>query len=440
MLARTHTPLTLTLALLLAGCGGSSPSETSSTSPGSTTAPTTSGTTTTPSTPVSDQHGTLTVEAAVAGGTAWAFLPDGATAAWEIVDPSGILAAGARANSTLTMSGDVEGNVGGATALGEAVRVSAFRLDDLTATGRVASGALEVNGYARTPTTWTPTGPLAAAVLAHPAGAPLRFTGVRDAATSSVEITSWRPTAEVELRVAGGLTGMDETFTVEDLPGTGASRHDYRIAIFPQNDFFGRGEIPAADRTAIEQAVAAADLFNQPTSFRPVGFIIFDAPTTYIRYADASGSTTISIAAGSTVPVELTALMNAIRQAKPSIATTRSLEQGARSGVTQAEVAVARTQAELQAIYARHAGAGATVPTVDFTQHVVVALFQGQQSSGGYAIRVSDVETVGDDVHVTVERTSPAPGSLVTLALTSPFQLATVERRSGQLFVDGVAR
>jgi hypothetical protein len=57
---------------------------------------------------------------------------------------------------------------------------------------------------------------------------------------------------------------------------------------------------------------------------------------------------------------------------------------------------------------------------------VLVAVFQGQQRTGGHAIRVTAIERRGDQLVVRATFTSPAPGAMVTQVLTSPAHVVSI--------------
>jgi PrcB C-terminal len=65
---------------------------------------------------------------------------------------------------------------------------------------------------------------------------------------------------------------------------------------------------------------------------------------------------------------------------------------------------------------------GANVPV----GRVAVAVFQGEQSSGGYSIHVERIERSGDQLIVHAKFSEPAPGSMNTMALTSPVHVVSI--------------
>jgi len=65
---------------------------------------------------------------------------------------------------------------------------------------------------------------------------------------------------------------------------------------------------------------------------------------------------------------------------------------------------------------------GATVPA----GRVAVAAFQGQQTSGGFSIHIERIERSGDQLVVHATFSEPAPGSMNTMALTSPVHVVAI--------------
>lgn len=62
-------------------------------------------------------------------------------------------------------------------------------------------------------------------------------------------------------------------------------------------------------------------------------------------------------------------------------------------------------------------------------ERVPIGVFQGQQRTGGYAIRVTRVVRADTTLEVHAAFTSPPPDAIVTMVLTSPAHLVSV---SGQ--------
>ncbi|RMG13975.1 MAG: protease complex subunit PrcB family protein [Planctomycetota bacterium] len=430
--------LSLVALLLAAGCGADASKKRARAA--STAAGVTSQSSPAASTPVQDVHGVLVPEPTASGSRAFAFLPDGGAAALEVADPAPLVAAGARLLQPLTVqTGRRAPNQSGATGLAERLEITSFRLDDVDATGRIDLSTGTPRFTTNAGESYQPTGPLAASLLAIPAGAPVRVCGASDP-SGLLEVTAWRPAVEVELRVVGGLAGIDRRYTVEDLDGTGEATFASTIRAFASGEERGRTRLDASERSSLAAELKAADLFRQPKSFKPNGFIIFDAPTTYLRTADANGEARITIAAGATLPPEVDALLRTLRALSSAAPRRRVLEGGSQSGVRSAEVRVVRDASAWATLYARHAGPGVQPPQVDFSKQWVVAAFLGLKPSGGYSISVGEAELRAGDLHIAIERSAPAPGQPVTLAFTSPYQFAVIDRPTGKLYVDGVER
>ena len=60
-----------------------------------------------------------------------------------------------------------------------------------------------------------------------------------------------------------------------------------------------------------------------------------------------------------------------------------------------------------------------------------MAIFAGQQSTGGFAVTVEQVTESASGIEVFHRVTSPPPSAIVSQALTSPFQIIAVPSRPG---------
>jgi hypothetical protein len=68
-------------------------------------------------------------------------------------------------------------------------------------------------------------------------------------------------------------------------------------------------------------------------------------------------------------------------------------------------------------------------PTVDFDQEIVVAIAIGQRPNGGYGVNIDSVRARSDTSPVRVSFTEGRPGEAcnVSMAVTAPYILATVQ-------------
>lgn len=65
-------------------------------------------------------------------------------------------------------------------------------------------------------------------------------------------------------------------------------------------------------------------------------------------------------------------------------------------------------------------------PSVDFSKDMVIASFIGEQSHGGYVIRITKVENTGSQINVTVMVTIPGANCHYPRNSTEQFQIATM--------------
>lgn len=67
------------------------------------------------------------------------------------------------------------------------------------------------------------------------------------------------------------------------------------------------------------------------------------------------------------------------------------------------------------------------VPEVDFHKHMVIGVFLGTKPTGGYSVSITGIVRNAKTV-VSVRERAPAPGDMVTMALTAPYHVVVVPR------------
>lgn len=80
-----------------------------------------------------------------------------------------------------------------------------------------------------------------------------------------------------------------------------------------------------------------------------------------------------------------------------------------------------------------HQNGSVSLPDIDFSTQMVLALFQGQKPSGGYSIAVDRVTDSGGAVTVSILESEPGSGCRVTEALTTPYYLLKLKRFDGPI-------
>ncbi len=67
-------------------------------------------------------------------------------------------------------------------------------------------------------------------------------------------------------------------------------------------------------------------------------------------------------------------------------------------------------------------------PEVDFSEQMILAVFQGEKPTGGYGISITDVKQTENIVEVLVQERTPKPTDMVITALTQPYHIVKTER------------
>jgi hypothetical protein len=109
------------------------------------------------------------------------------------------------------------------------------------------------------------------------------------------------------------------------------------------------------------------------------------------------------------------------------------------SGIDTAQQTVARTAAEFETLWRKHAP-NQPMPSVDFSKQMVLAVFLGSRPSGGFNILITGVQSSGKDLVVQWVEARPAPGTAATMVITSPAHLVTVPRSDGAVRFEKVER
>ena len=107
--------------------------------------------------------------------------------------------------------------------------------------------------------------------------------------------------------------------------------------------------------------------------------------------------------------------------------TFRILNQGQTSGLSQKKFLTLRTANEFNQFWNIHTQINpAPRPKINFKQQMVIAVFMGEQHTGGYAIRINDIIEHEKLIQVNVVLTKPKPGSSRTMMITQPNMMVVV--------------
>lgn len=115
---------------------------------------------------------------------------------------------------------------------------------------------------------------------------------------------------------------------------------------------------------------------------------------------------------------------------QPAPMAFTTLDSGGQSQIEKPRQAVARTQAEWEALWKAH-GAEGKPPAVDLTRAMVIGVFLGTRPTAGYAVEITRIEKREKDLVVTWREHGPGPRDIVVQVLTAPFVLVRTEPHSG---------
>jgi hypothetical protein len=68
------------------------------------------------------------------------------------------------------------------------------------------------------------------------------------------------------------------------------------------------------------------------------------------------------------------------------------------------------------------------IPHIDFEQEMVIGLFMGTFSTGGYSVFVEEVTETPEQLNIHYRFKTPGKDDMVTMALSQPFQLLIIPR------------
>lgn len=112
-----------------------------------------------------------------------------------------------------------------------------------------------------------------------------------------------------------------------------------------------------------------------------------------------------------------------------------TVEKGQRSGIREALQTVIRNRDEWNAFWKRHDSTNtppALAPIVDFDREMVVGIFLGEKSTGGYEVEIVRAERRDSSLYFYYREESPPPNAMVTQALTQPFHLVKITKDQKQ--------
>jgi protease stability complex PrcB-like protein len=114
----------------------------------------------------------------------------------------------------------------------------------------------------------------------------------------------------------------------------------------------------------------------------------------------------------------------------------RTIQQGNFSGVREPLQVVIRAPAEWESLWKRHTSIQSPpspAPVVDFVTEMVVGVFLGEKSRGGYEVEIKNAELKDSVLYVYYVEKSPSPGGATIQALTQPFHIVKLPRNDARV-------
>ena len=115
-------------------------------------------------------------------------------------------------------------------------------------------------------------------------------------------------------------------------------------------------------------------------------------------------------------------------------ANFKIIAQGQYSNISLARELIVKNKKDWRRLWEIHSGNQKQQrPHVNFDDNMVIAIFSGQQPSGGYAVGVSKLKRLDDNLTVSVTFKEPQQGKSVSLALTQPYIFISTAKVDGKV-------
>ncbi len=110
-----------------------------------------------------------------------------------------------------------------------------------------------------------------------------------------------------------------------------------------------------------------------------------------------------------------------------------TLDRGSQSGVRERKFVVIKNENDWKALWISHASLSMppkAMPPVDFQTEMIVAVFSGEEPTGGYSIEITAIreDSTKHALEVVVHESKPPPGVMVIQALTQPYHIVKLKQ------------
>jgi hypothetical protein len=113
----------------------------------------------------------------------------------------------------------------------------------------------------------------------------------------------------------------------------------------------------------------------------------------------------------------------------------QTIEKGQRSGISDPSHVVARNSAEWKALWEKHnafLSERAQAPTIHFDREIVIGVFLGNRTTGGYEVEIVNITQIDRMMTVFFTEKTPPKNGMVIQSLTQPFHLVRLSAKGDQ--------
>jgi hypothetical protein len=113
-----------------------------------------------------------------------------------------------------------------------------------------------------------------------------------------------------------------------------------------------------------------------------------------------------------------------------------NIDKGSRSGVEVRADQVIRNKSDWQRLWTQVYSVFEPAPSVqkvNFSKEMVLAVFQGEQTSGGFSIEVTNITETKRSIIVTVKEIAPSPDDAVSSGHTQPYHLVKMKKSNKEV-------
>ena len=114
----------------------------------------------------------------------------------------------------------------------------------------------------------------------------------------------------------------------------------------------------------------------------------------------------------------------------PSSLTFKEISKATRSLIKDYREATVSTKDDYLKLWKELSGSELLPAEVNFEKEMVVGLFLGTRSSGGYSVKIDKVDYASNEITVYATESIPGPDKITTMVITYPYVMATVEKRA----------